>query len=464
MKKWSIRALTLALCLVLAAGMAACGDQPSAAGEPTPTPAADAAVDPDAVAVEIGEDFDVTYGEIEEYYNYYVQMMSYYGMPAPTAEADIESTQDQAVLALVSMKKQLYFAKQLGLDELTEEEAAEVQAATDEEMESYMQTFRETAEEEGAEDVEARAKELFNEDLAAYGIEMDYIEYAAFAYESYAQQKVLEKLQSHIKDAASVTEEDVKAYYDELLEFQTTAYESDASGYLTTQENYEMNGGDPSVVVPEGYLRVKVLTVEPQEALDEAYEGKIAEMAEHEATYGKLMLQDATANAAELKEIKTLYDALKLETDKMYETYMADATAKIEEAKAKLDGGESFDAVLAAYGEDATYTDYALIAERGRLMMLEGDDGWDAQLHAAALALADGAYSDVLCIDDVYYIVYRVGGEQAGTRTLEELHDAVEAAALESARLDAWNAQVEEWDADESMVTYHEDVYRSIGK
>ena len=148
----------------------------------------------------------------------------------------------------------------------------------------------------------------------------------------------------------------------------------------------------------------------------------------------------------------------------MYEAYMADATAKINEAKAKLDGGESFDAVLAAYGEDATYTDYALIAERGRLMMLEGDDGWDETLRAAALALEDGAYSDVLLIDDVYYIVYRVGSEPAGTRTLEEVHDAIRNAALEAARVDVWNAQLDTWDADDSMVTYHEEVYRSIGK
>ncbi|MDD6887952.1 MAG: peptidyl-prolyl cis-trans isomerase [bacterium] len=463
MKKWSIRALTLALSLVLALGMAACGSQPAETGEPTPT-AAVAEVDPDAVAVEIGEDFNVTYGEIEEYYNYYVQMMSYYGMAAPTADADIESMQDQAVQALVSMKKQLYFAKQLGLDELTAEEAAEVQAMTDEEMESYMQSFRESAEAEGAEDVEARAKELFNEDLAAYGIEMDYIEYAAFAYESYAQEKVLEKLQSHIEDTATVSEEDVQAYYDQLLESQTAAYGEDPGDYLTTQENFELNGGDPSVLVPEGYLRVKVITVEPQEAIDETYGDKLEEMAGYEATYGKLMLEDPAAHADTLKEIKTLYDALRIETNRMYETYMADATAKINEAKAKLDGGESFDAVLAAYGEDATYTDYALIAERGRLMMLEGDDGWDETLRAAALALEDGAYSDVLLIDDVYYIVYRVGSEPAGTRTLEELHDAIRNAALEAARIDVWNAQLDTWDADDSMVTYHEEVYRSIGK
>lgn len=226
-----------------------------------------------------------------------------------------------------------------------------------------------------------------------------------------------------------------------------------------------MNGGDPAVVVPEGFLRVKVVTVAPQEAIDETYEEKVTQMSEYEAEYGKLMLEDEKANAARLKEIKTLYDALRVETDQMYEAYMADAKAKIEEAKAKLDGGESIDAVLESYGEDAAYTEYALIAEHGRLMAQQsGADDFDDTLRNAALALADGTYSDVLQADDTYYIVYRVGTETAGTRTLDEVREAVEAAALTAEADAVWAEQEAEWDEDDSMVTYHEEVYRSIGK
>ena len=116
--------------------------------EATPTPAQ--AADRDAVAVQIGEDFTVTYGEVADYYDYIVSMMSYYGVSAPTADADIESYQDEAVDGLVAQKKQLYFAKQLGLDELTADEEAEVQAAVDEEMEYYFDMFRSDAEAEGA--------------------------------------------------------------------------------------------------------------------------------------------------------------------------------------------------------------------------------------------------------------------------------------------------------------------------
>lgn len=462
MKRRITRMLAVALCVVLALGAAACGEQQAQDGA---TPAPGQAADRDAVAVQIGEDFTVTYGEVADYYDYIVSMMSYYGVSAPTADADIESYQDEAVDGLVAQKKQLYFAKQLGLDELTADEEAEVQAAVDEEMEYYFDMFRSDAEAEGAEDIEARAQELFNEELTASGMEMDYVEFEEYIFEQVAQQKTLEKLQEHVRSAAAVDDDDVQAYYDQLLESQTTAYGEDASQYLTDQENFEMNGGDPAVVVPEGFLRVKVVTVAPQEAIDDTYEEKVAQMSEYEAEYGKLMLEDEKANAARLKEIKTLYDALRVETDQMYEAYMADAKAKIEEAKAKLDGGESIDAVLESYGEDAAYTEYALIAEHGRLMAQQsGADDFDDTLRNAALALADGTYSDVLQADDTYYIVYRVGTETAGTRTLDEVREAVEAAALTAEADAVWAEQEAEWDEDDSMVTYHEEVYRSIGK
>lgn len=462
MKRRITRMLAVALCVALALGAAACGEQQAQDGA---TPAPGQAADRDAVAVQIGEDFTVTYGEVADYYDYIVSMMSYYGVSAPTADADIESYQDEAVDGLVAQKKQLYFAKQLGLDELTADEEAEVQAAVDEEMEYYFDMFRSDAEAEGAEDIEARAQELFNEELTASGMEMDYVEFEEYIFEQVAQQKTLEKLQEHVRSTATIDDDDVQAYYDQLLESQTTAYGEDASQYLTDQENFEMNGGDPAVVVPEGFLRVKVVTVAPQEAIDDTYEEKVTQMSEYEAEYGKLMLEDEKANAARLKEIKTLYDALRVETDQMYEAYMADAKAKIEEAKAKLDGGESIDAVLESYGEDAAYTEYALIAEHGRLMAQQsGADDFDDTLRNAALALADGTYSDVLQADDTYYIVYRVGTETAGTRTLDEVREAVEAAALTAEADAVWAEQEAEWDEDDSMVTYHEEVYRSIGK
>ena len=74
---------------------------------------------------------------------------------------------------------------------------------------------------------------------------MDYVEFEEYIFEQVAQQKTLEKLQEHVRSTATIDDDDVQAYYDQLLESQTTAYGEDASQYLTDQENFEMNGGDP---------------------------------------------------------------------------------------------------------------------------------------------------------------------------------------------------------------------------
>ena len=67
MKHATLRALAALLCLLLAVGAAACGENPGQAAAPTPDAAA--APERDAVAVEVGDKYAVTYGEVEEAYN-----------------------------------------------------------------------------------------------------------------------------------------------------------------------------------------------------------------------------------------------------------------------------------------------------------------------------------------------------------------------------------------------------------
>ena len=168
---------------------------------------------------------------------------------------------------------------------------------------------------------------------------MDHIEYAEYLYEMYAEQQVIENLETHIRSTAAIDADDVQAYYDQLVESQTAAYE---------EENFEMNGGDPSVVVPEGYLRVKAIAVFPQGTLDASYEEKTAQMADYEAEYGRLALTGA--DAARRSEIETLYAALRLETDAMYAAYMQDAKAKIDEEHDQLEAAAHMDELHAYNG------------------------------------------------------------------------------------------------------------------
>lgn len=464
MKKRMTRALCAALCLLTALALTACAATPApdvAVTDPVEVPTI---VERDTVAVKIGEDLTITYGEISDYYNELLAMMSYYGSPAPTSDADIETYQDQVVDTLISQKKLLYFAAELGVDELNAEQQAELQASMDEVMEQNLSMFRESAEQEGAADPEARAKEIFDEELAAAGYGMTHEQYGEYVLRMLTEQKIIENLETHIRGTAEVSETDIQAYYDTLVAEQTAAYAEDASQYLADQEDFELGGGDPALVVPEGYLRIKLISVSPQGELDAAYAEKTAAMAALESEYGKLALEGGADNAARMEEIRAEYQTLKTDSEALYAAYIADAKAKIEEAKEKLDGGESFDAVLAAYGENELFLSSETIAANGCLMQLGGDDGFIEALHEAVDALEDGAYSEIIQSDDTYYIVCRVGEETPGTRTLDAFREAILEAALAAAGDTLWQQKQSVWEADSSMVVTYEAVYRSVGK
>ena len=468
------RTLLAALLAVMLLASAACGTTTDTTADATDTAAATTTeatesaddVDRDVVIAEVGT-YTVTYGELADYYDYYVELLSYYGYSAPTDETEIEELQDTLLADYVNNLKQYYFADQYGI-ELDEADLAEVQASTDEEFNYYLEDFTAQAEEEGLTDeqeIHDRAMELFGEDLVAYGIDMSASEYYDYIYDEIKDEKRIEKLETYLSGQVTITEDDVQAYYDSLVEDQQETYGTNPEYYLDDEQSYEIYGGDPGVVVPEGYLRVKVIVVKPEEAIDDGYDDKLAEMEEYEAEYGALALADETANAARLKEIRTMYAALKLEADQMYEAYVSTARAKAQEAYGKLEAGEAFDDVLTAYGSDADYAAYETVMAKGKLLYGAGEDSaWPDAVREAATALTAGSYSEIILADDAYYIVYLVGEEPAGTVALDDVHDVIYERALLSAQDANYDNITAEWDADDSMVVYHEELFRSIGK
>ncbi len=416
------------------------------------------------VAVTVGDKYDITKGEIVDQYEYLVEMYTYYGMAAPTADADVESMQDSVIDNLVSSKILLYKAEQMGIS-LDDDERAAVEVKIEEEMQYWFDSFTEQATSEGAEDVDARANELFEAALADSGMDMNVEGYREYLSEMMMNEAITTKLEETVKAEVAVTEEDVQAYYDNLLETQKEAYDADPSVYASEAEAYDMSGGNPIVYAPKGYMRVKVIMVSPEEEIDETYTTLNTELEALEQEYGKLALaEDAAANAERMAEIKTEYAEKKAEADELYAAYIADAQEKINKAYEALQSGTSFDDVLAEYGEDDIYSTYPTIAEKGILMLKESEETMDAALVEAVLALEEGAYSEVIQVGDAFYIAAPVGDEPAGEVALENVHDVIEAMALSEKAETLWTERQEEWNNDTSLVVYHEDVYRDIGK
>ena len=182
------------------------------------------------VAVKVGEKYTVTKGDIVDQYNYMVQMYTSYGMSAPTADADIESMQDSVVSSLVSDKIQLYETDLMGIT-LTDKEKADVEAKVEEEMKYYTDSFRSQAVDEGAADPDARALEIFQEQLDSAGMDMDVDGFRAYVTDQYTNEALKAALKAKVTVDVTATDEEIKTYYDTNLATPAGQLHQDSGGF-----------------------------------------------------------------------------------------------------------------------------------------------------------------------------------------------------------------------------------------
>lgn len=434
------------------------------------------------VAVKVG-DYTITKGDILDEYNYMVSMYTAYGMAAPTQAEDIEAMQDSVVSSLVSEKIQLYEAKLLGVT-ISADDQADIEKQVEDQMTYYMSTFRSQAQSEGATDLDARTLEIFQEQLDAAGMDMDVDGFRAYMMENYTNEALKAALKDEVTKDVTATDEEIQTYYDNLLTSQKDTYTTSPADYGSAAEDYQMNGGDPLLYTPEGYVRVRSISVSPEGEVSADYTTLKDEMTDLEAQYGaaalaaladKYAAKGAAATAtgidvatSEIEGGATMvsdYLTKKAAADALYENYIKDAREKADTAYTSLVAGTSFEDVLKEYGEDTMYTSYPSFVDTGLTMYIGGEDTlWDSELVKAVGLLKAGEYTPVIQIDDMFYILQLVGSEPAGERTLTDAYDDVKAAVIAKNADTEWNTQLDAWQNDTKIATYYSDVYRDIGK
>lgn len=480
------QALSALLAIALMLSFAGCAKTSGDTASNSNATASDAQYSDDElaqVAVKVGEDYTITKGDILDEYDYMVQMYTYYGMSAPSTDADIEAMQDSVISTLVSDKIQLYEAGVLGIV-LTEDQKADAVAQTEEQMNYYLESFRSQAQSEGATDVETRANEIFQEQLDAANMAMDVEGFRAFMQENFENEMLKAALKTKVTEGVTATDDEIQAYYDNLLSTQTESYTTTPSDYLGAAEDYQMNGGDPMLYTPEGYVRVRSITISPATDVSDDYTTLKTDMDTIANEYGSAALEALAAKyaasgaaasdasvaitASEIEggaQLVNDYLTKKAAADALYEEYIKDARDKANVAYVALESGTSFENVLNQYGEDTMYTDYPSFVETGLLMYVGGEDSvWDAKLVDAVKQLKDGEYSAVIQIDNMFYILQLVGTEPTATKTLDQVTDAIKAQVIAANADTLWNETLEKWENDSSITTYYEDVYRDIGK
>ena len=461
------RILSMLLCLALALSLAGCSGKGEELPDVTPHPVDTAApsspsISGDAVVASIG-DRSVLRKELMSEYNAMLYMYSYYGYPTPTSDADVETYQNYILEDLVGTMLLLRQADLRGITPLGDEEKSALRTQLEADKAEQFEQYVGYATEEGAAEPEKRAIEMINEELATYGWGMDYDAYWEYQYNYLESQRVIALLEESVRAETSATEEEAKAWYDAQVGKDTAAYSGEnRSKYLSAREAYDMHGGDPVTFVPDGYLRIKVLTLIPEGTADPAMLEAESAAAELEKEYGSLALNGG--NETRLREIEAQYASVREQADTLRSAYMGAVRGEAEDIARRLEAGEDFDDLLLEYDDTEDYKTYPAFAGKGKLLFTDGEDGWSPALREAALSLEPGACSGVIEDGTNLCFVYLAGPEPEGPVPFEDVKEAVYEAASAEKKDAAWAEKYEAWYGDDSGVTYFEENYRDIGK
>ena len=401
------------------------------------------------------DDVMEVYADYESMYTSYGIDPVQYGLDASLKQQAADSLLEDAVL------KQK--AVELGLDQLDEETLAEIDAELDETYQGYVDSIV-------SQMLEAGYDEATVQDEA-----INYLETYGYTKESMRDGVV----ESHVGDAlydytvagVELSEEELQAAYDALVEEQKTSFETD-SAY-----NNARSAGDIIVYNPAGYRAVKHVLIQfddDQSARKTELEGKISDLeaelealnqveeeAEESATEEVENVEDiAEAEEAEEteevvarseEEINTDIAAAQSEIDALYDELMVTANEIID----KFNDGTDFQTLIDEYNTDPgmtnepTATDgYAVAAE---------STTWDTGFRDGAMSIANvGEISEPVKSSYGIHIIYYMADIPEGEVALDDVRDALSETTLNDKISTTYNDAVDQWIQDVNPV-YHYD-------
>ena len=95
---------------------------------------------------------------------------------------------------------------------------------------------------------------------------------------------------------------------------------------------------------------------------------------------------------------------------------------------------------------------------------LAQDADWPEQVWQAAVALQEGEVSELLQIDDSFYLIKRLNDLPAGSAAFEDDPEAFTAAALADKQAEEWDAVQEDWTNEaRNAAEFFEENYAGVG-
>lgn len=297
-----------------------------------------------------------------------------------------------------------------GLATDTDDARAEKRQGIEDTLESLRTSIEETANaDDTITDKDAYVEEQYAKYVELYGYS-DIDKAVEDSLKTDAINAEVEKLNAEV----TYSEDDAKAYYDELMAAQKPAIDENATAYTT----YKSSG--TVVYEPQGARYVKNLLIGLSDDIQSEIRS-LRQSGDEEGADAKL--------EEELAKIK------------------ADADAALARAKA----GEDFDALIEELGSDSGMT--VEPAKTKGYLVFPGS-GMVEEFETAAMALPSvGSISDLVATDYGYHII-QYTSEGGGEVPFDNVKDSIISTKLKEAQTTHLNETLEKWQGEETIKTY----------
>ena len=432
------RLLAFLLMLVMCCALTSCKKDEAPAATATNAPAAPTG-NPDDVMITVGNTA-ITRAKYEDYLNTLVTYYANYGYD--TSDADMMTMlQEIALNTAVEYAVMDQKIAEMGLA-LTEDEKNAAIADANAQWEdviadglAYYGITEESTEEERSSTTLTVLAELESMGYTAESLAADAVENAAY-----------NKLYDVVTKDVTVSDEDVKAYYDNLVETDKAKYENDVAAYEQAQymnTMYAMYGMADYITElyykPAGYRLVTHILLEVDESLLDAY-------TQLQATYEEQ--QNTLEEGGEVTE--ALVTAEEIENARL--AILASVQPKVDEINQKLAEGKTFAELIPEYTSDPGMQDEAAIAEGYEVHM--DSTNWVIPFRDQAFTVNEiGAVTAPVVTDYGVHIIQYVADVPSGPVELtDELRASFQETLLDNSQRAAFYAAIDEWMAAVSPV------------
>lgn len=246
-----------------------------------------------------------------------------------------------------------------------------------------------------------------------------------------------EKFFQQIVANVTVSDEEVRAAYDERVAAMQAEYEMNPYYY-----DMDVNEGATIYYNPAGYRYVKHILL----MLPEADQTRLDELdAQIQAKQGEISALQASVDAADATDdLEDELAALQLEYDTVRNAAFDNLQPKVEEVQAKIAEGQDFDALIQEYGEDPGMTEEPALS-KGYLIGYTSSD-YVASFQEAAMGLANvGDVSEPVMSDYGIHMIKYISEVEEGPVPFELVQELLTAETLAAKQNEAYENAVAVW-------------------